>query len=149
MKLTRTTLVLMSLIVLVSILLSACGSAAKAGPVTLTVTGMVGKTLSLTDADLHTMQVADITAEQPKVGSKSFNGVRLSDLLSKAQIQSGAANLAFSASDDYSAELDLNTINACADCMVSFTDTAGTYLLVMPGQAGKLWVKNLNKIEAK
>jgi hypothetical protein len=110
---------------------------------------MVGKALSLTDADLHAMKVADITAEQPKVGSKSFKGVRLSDLLSKAQVQSGAANLAFSASDDYSAELDLATINACGDCMVSFTDTAGTYLLVMPGQAGKLWVKNLIKIEAK
>jgi hypothetical protein len=149
MKHNRTTLVLMSLIVLVSIILSACGSAAKVGPVTLTVTGMVGKSLSLTDADLHGMKVADITAEQPKVGSKNFTGVRLSDLLSKAQIQSGSANLAFSASDDYSAELDLVTINACADCMVSFTDTAGTYLLVMPGQAGKLWVKNLVKIEAK
>ena len=149
MKHTRTALVLMSLIVLVSIVLSACGSAAKAGPVTLTVTGMVGKTLSLTDADLHAMKVADITAEQPKVGSKSFKGIRLSDLLSKAQVQSGAANLAFSASDDFSAELDLATVNSCADCMVSFTDTAGNYLLVMPGQAGKLWVKNLIKIEAK
>ena len=149
MKLTRTALVLMSLIVLVFILLSACGSVAKAGPVTLTVSGMVGKALSLTDADLHAMQVANITAEQPKVGSKSFKGVRLSDLLSKAQVQSGAANLTFSASDDYSAELDLATVNGCADCLVSFTDTAGTYLLVMPGQAGKLWVKNLIKIEAK
>ena len=149
MKHTRTIIVILSLIALISIMLSACGSAVQTGPVTLTITGMVGKTLSLTDADLHAMQVADITAEQPKVGSKSFKGVRLSDLLSKAQIQSGAANLAFSASDDYSAELDLPTVNACADCMVSFTDTAGTYLLVMPGQASKLWVKNLAKVEAK
>jgi hypothetical protein len=33
--------------------------------------------------------------------------------------------------------------------MVAFTDTAGSYLLVMPGQAGKMWVKNLVKIEVK
>ena len=149
MKHNRTSIVLICLVVLISLALSACGSTAKAGPVTLTVSGLVGKQLSLTDADLHAMKVANITAEQPKVGSKSFKGVHLSDLLSKAQVQSGAANLAFAASDDYSAELDLAMVNACADCMVAFTDTAGTYLLVMPGQAGKLWVKNLVKIEAK
>ena len=149
MKHTRTLLIIISVFLLAAFSLSACGSKADTGPVTLTVTGLVGKPLSLTDAGLHAMKVADITAEQPKVGSVAFKGVRLSDLLGQAQVQSGAASLAFSASDDYSAQLDLATVNSCADCMVAFTDTAGSYLLVMPGQTGKLWVKNLVKIEVK
>jgi hypothetical protein len=149
MKHTRALLIIVSVFLLASFILSACGAKADTGPVTLTVTGLVGKPLSLTDAGLHAMKVADITAEQPKKGSQPFKGVRLSDLLANAKIQSGAASLAFSASDNFSAELDLATVNSCADCMVAFTDTAGSYLLVMPGQAGKLWVKNLVKIEVK
>jgi len=149
MKPTRSLLIIVSLFLLASFILSACGSKADTGPVTLTVTGLVGKPLSLTDAGLHGMKVANITAEQPKKGSQSFSGVRLSDLLAKAQVKSEATSLVFSASDDFSAELDMPTVNSCADCMVAFTDTAGTYLLVMPGQAGKMWVKNLVKVEVK
>jgi hypothetical protein len=149
MKRTRTLLIIVSVVLFASFILSACGSKADSGPVTLTVTGLVGKPLSLTDAGLHAMKAANITAEQPKKGSQSFTGVRLSDLLAKAQVKSEAASLVFSASDNFSAELDMPTVNSCADCMVSFTDTAGTYLLVMPGQAGKMWVKNLVKIEVK
>jgi hypothetical protein len=149
MKHTGTTLTIVSLFLLAAVILSACGTATPAGPVTLTVTGLVGTPLSLTDANLHAMTVADITAEQPKVGSQTFKGVRLSDLLVKAQVKTGAASLVFSASDNYSAQLDLATVTSCSDCMVAFTSTAGSYLLVMPGQAGKSWVKNLVKIEVK
>jgi hypothetical protein len=148
MKHTRITIVLVSLFVLVSVILSACGSK-DTGPVTLTVTGLVDKPLSLTDAGLHAMKVADITAEHPKKGAQSYTGVRLSDLFAKAQVQSGAATLVFTASDDFSAELDLATVNSCVDCMIAFTDTAGSYQLVMPGQSSKLWVKDLVKIEFK
>ena len=149
MKRTRTLLIIMSLFLLASVILSSCGSAADTGPVTLTITGLVDKPLSLTDTGLHAMKAADITAEHPKKGAQAYTGVRLSDLLTKAKVQSGAATLVFTASDDFSAELDLATVNSCADCMVAFTETAGTYQLVMPGQASKLWVKNLIKIEAK
>jgi hypothetical protein len=149
MKRTRSLLIFVSLFLLASVILSACGSKADTGPVTLTITGLVDKPLSLTDAGLHAMKVADITAEHPKKAPQAYTGVRLSDLLTKAKVQSGAATLVFTASDDFSAELDLATVNSCADCMVAFTDTAGTYQLVMPGQASKLWVKNLIKIEVK
>ncbi len=149
MKHTRIALIIMFMFLFVAVIMSACGSAATPGPVTLTVTGMVGTPLNLTDADLHAMKVADVTADHPKVGSQTFKGVHLSDLLTKAQVKTGAANLAFSASDNYSAQIDLATVNSCADCMVAFTNTAGSYLLVMPGQAGKVWVKNLIKIEVK
>jgi len=149
MKRTRTLFIIVSLFLLASVILSACGSAADTGPVTLTVSGLVDKPLSLTDAGLHAMKVADITVEHPKKGAQAYTGVRLSDLLAKAKVQSGAAGLVFTASDDFFAELDLATVNSCADCMVAFTDAAGSYQLVMPGQASKIWVKNLIKIEVK
>jgi hypothetical protein len=149
MKHTRALVVIVSLFLLASVILTACGSKADSGQVTLTVSGLVDKPLNLTDTSLHAMKVADITAEHPKKGSQAYSGVRLSDLLAKAKVQGGATTLVFTASDDFSAELDLTTVNSCADCMVAFTDTAGTYQLVMPGQASKLWVKNLIKIEAK
>ena len=115
----------------------------------LVVTGLVGKELSLTESDLHAMTVATITADQPKVGSQSFSGVRLSDLMTAAAVKPEAVSLVLTGSDGYSATIDLATLKACTDCMVAFTSTPGTFLSVMPGQAGKVWVKGLVKIEFK
>ena len=155
MKFNRTILIVLSLFVLAAMLLSACGPAATptAAPAasggTLAITGLVDKPLNLSETDLRAMSPATITADQPKVGSASFTGVRISDLMTAASVQSGAATLALTGSDGYSAQIDMATLKACADCMVAFTDTPGTFLAVMPGQAGKVWVKNLIKLEFK
>jgi hypothetical protein len=124
-------------------------TAMPAASASLVVTGLVGKELSLTEADLRGMTVASVTADQPKVGSQNFSGVRLSDLMAAAGVQSGATSLVMTGSDGYSATIDLPTLQACTDCMVAFTNTPGTFLTVMPGQAGKLWVKGVVKLEFK
>ena len=158
MKFNRTILIVLSLFVLASMLLSACQSAATptaapAAPIasgsTLAVTGLVDKPLTLSEQDLRAMTVATITADQPKVGSASFTGVRISDLMKAASVQAAAATLVLTGSDGYSAQIDMATLKACADCMVAFTDTPGTFLAVMPGQAGKLWVKGVAKLDFK
>jgi hypothetical protein len=115
----------------------------------LTITGLVANQLSLTEDALRAMGPATISADQPKVGTQTFTGVRLITLLGVAQVQPGASNLAFTASDGYSAEIDLATVRSCADCMIAFTSTPGSFLLVMPGQQGGDWVKNVIKIEVK
>jgi tungstate transport system substrate-binding protein len=115
----------------------------------LVVTGLVGKQLNLTEADLRALTVVSITADQPKVGTVNFTGVRLSDLMAAAAVDTAAVSLVLTGSDGYSATIDLATVKACTDCMVAFTDTPGTFLSVMPGQAGKLWVKGLVKLEFK
>jgi tungstate transport system substrate-binding protein len=123
---------------------------APAASAALTVTGLVAQTLNLSDADLKAMNPVEITATHPKSGEQKYTGVRLSDLFAKAQLKPEAKTLVFTASDGFSAELDVATVNACTDCMVAFTDTAGVYQLVMPGQtSGKMWVKGVVKIEAK
>lgn len=138
----------LSMAAILALLLSACGSA-DAGPVTLTVTGLVDNELSLTDADLHDMDIANISAEHPKNGMQDYSGVRINDLLDEAGVQEGAATLVLTAGDGYSFEIDLATVRDCADCLVAFGDTAGDYMSVLPGQASKGWVKGLVGIEVK
>jgi hypothetical protein len=120
-----------------------------AGSAALAVTGLVDKPLNLSEADLRAMMVATITADQPKVGSQTFSGVRFSDLMAAAGVQSAATSLVMTGSDGYSATIDLATLKACTDCMVAFVGTPVTFLSVMPNQAGKVWVKNLVTLEFK
>ena len=150
MKQARTTLILFSLIAILSLMLTACGPKATPGPVVLTVTGSVGKGLALTDADLHAMKTVTISATAPKqTTAQNFTGVRLSDLMDKAQVKTEVASMVMTASDDFSSSLDIAAIKACTDCMIAFTDTAGTINAVMPGQSNKAWVKGIVKIEFK
>jgi hypothetical protein len=148
MKQNRISIMVLTLLAVLALTLSACGPADN-GPVTLTVTGMVDKELSLTDAGLHKMDVVDISAEHPKNGLTDYTGVRISDLLDEAGIQDGATALVLIASDGYSFEIDLATVRDCVDCLVSFGETAGDYMAVMPGQSSKAWVKGLIGIEIK
>ncbi len=150
MKQFRIVLVTLTLVALLSLVLTACGPKATPGPVVLTVTGSVGKELSLTDADLHAMTVATISAQPPKqTTAQSFTGVRLSDLMSAAQVKTEATSMVLTGSDGFTSTLDIPTVKACADCMISFGDAAGTLNAVMPGQSGKAWVKGIVKIEFK
>ena len=161
MKSHRTILIVLSLAALASIMLAACGPAAAPAPTTapaaqapaasssLSVKGLVDKPLTLSEKDLRAMAVATITANQPKVGSTSFTGVRISDLMTAASVQASAANLVLTGSDGYSAQIDLATLKACTDCMVAFTDTPGVFLTVMPNQPGKVWVKGVVSLEFK
>jgi DMSO/TMAO reductase YedYZ molybdopterin-dependent catalytic subunit len=170
MKHNRTTLPVMFVFVLLAILLAACGPAvtatpvptvapptavpptavpptATAGPVTLTIMGAVNTELQLTDSDLHALTVVTLNLTHPKNGAADYTGVRLNDLLNKAGIKAGAATVTFTASDGFTNELDLATVQACTDCLIAFDPaTPGVYSSAMPGQSGKSWVKGLTSI---
>ncbi len=168
MKHNRTILFVLSIIAMAAILLSACGSAAATptpvpptavppttipptatpGPVTLTVGGQVNSELQLTDAALHAMTVVTLNLTHPKNGPTDYTGVRLNDLLTQAGVKSGATIVTFTANDGFTNNLDLATVQACADCLVAFDPTTqGVYNLAMPGQtSGKAWVNGLVSI---
>jgi DMSO/TMAO reductase YedYZ molybdopterin-dependent catalytic subunit len=114
-------------------------------PVTLTVTGAVNNELKLTDKALHAMNVVTLNLVHPKNGAMDYTGVRLNDLLNQAGIKAGAGSVTFTASDGFTNELDLATIQACTDCLVAFDPTtSGALNLAMPGQtSGKAWVNGL------
>jgi len=175
MKHPRTTLPVLSVFVLVTILLSACGPVATptpnppsaapptavppteipptatSGPVTLTITGLVNTELQLTDSALHGMTVVTLNLEHPKNGATDYTGVRLNDLLIQAGIQAGAVTVTFTASDGFTNDLDLATVQACTDCLIAFDPTTpGVYNLAMAGQtSNKAWVKSLVSITVK
>jgi hypothetical protein len=150
MKHNRTILLVLSLLTLGALLLSACGPSATPAPVTLTVNGSVNKELQLTDPDLHDMTVVTLTLEHPKNGPTEYTGVRLNDLLNQAGIKDGATTVTLAASDGFSNDLDLATVQACTDCLVAFDpETAGVYNAAMNGQSSKAWVKQLVTITVK
>jgi DMSO/TMAO reductase YedYZ molybdopterin-dependent catalytic subunit len=169
MKHNRITLLVLSIITLFALLVSACGPAATptlepptpvpptkvpptqvpptVEPVTLTVVGEVNNELKLTDADLHAMNVVTLTLEHPKNGATEYTGVRLNDLLNQASLKDGAGVLTLTANDGYTFELELATVQACADCLIAFDpDTPGVYNAAMAGQSSKGWVKGLVSI---
>jgi hypothetical protein len=122
---------------------------APAAAATLVVTGLVPKELALSEADLRAMEVVDIQAEHPKKGMQDYTGVRLSTLMALAQVKPEAATLVITASDGFSAEIDVPTLTACTDCMLAFMDTPESFTAVMPGQSSKLWVKDVISLEFK
>lgn len=159
MKYNRSNLLVLSVLACVVILVSACGPTttptaipptAAPEPVTLTVLGMVNNELDLTDSALHGMTVVTLTLEHPKNGATEYTGVRLNDLLAQASIQAGATTVTLTASDGFSADVDLATVQACTDCLVAFdADNAGVYNAAMAGQSSKAWVKGVISIEVK
>ena len=142
------TLVFLALAI-AALALSACGPKATPEPVTLTVTGKVNTELQLSDSALHKMTVVTLNLTHPKTGAADYTGVRMSDLLSKADIQSGAATVTLTGSDGYTYDLDLATLQACTDCLVAFDATASVYDTAMPNMASKAWVKGLVSITIK
>jgi len=116
---------------------------------TFFVTGLVANELALAEADLRAMDVVDIQAEHPKKGMQDYTGVRLSVLMALAQVKPEAATLVITASDGFSAEIDVPTLTACTDCLLAFTDTPESFTAVMPGQSSKLWVKDVVSLEFK
>ena len=114
----------------------------------LTITGMVNQELTLNDADLRALEIVTITAEG-KDGPQDFQGVLLNPLLEMAGIQDGATTLVFTASDDYSIELNLSDVLDCPRSLLAFMDTPGAYMIVLPDQPTSTWVKNVIRIEVK
>jgi hypothetical protein len=116
---------------------------------TLWITGQTANSLALNDAALQALETVKIAAEHPKKGPGEYEGVRLNSLLNLAGVNAGASALVLTASDGYSTNVDLAAVQACADCLLAFTETEGVYNLVMPGFESSAWAKNVVKIEVQ
>lgn len=114
----------------------------------LTIAGMVNQELTLKDADLRALELVTITAEG-KDGPQDFQGVLLNPILDLVGIKEGAQKLVFTASDDYSAVINISDVRDCPKALLAFMDTPGTYMIVLPDQPTSSWVKNIVKIEVE
>ena len=96
----------------------------------LTISGMVNQEITLTDADLRAMDIVTINATG-KDGPQDFQGAPLNSILDKAGIKAGAAKLTFTASDNYTADVNLSDVRNCKNALLAFMDTPGTYMIVL------------------
>jgi hypothetical protein len=115
----------------------------------LVVIGLVDQALGFMEADLRGMEVLQITAEHPKSGTAEYEGVSLNALLDLAGVQVGAAALVITAADGYAAEVSLDEVRACENCLLGFTNTLEKFKMVMPGLESSAWVKDVVSLEVK
>lgn len=115
----------------------------------LVITGAVTEPTGFMETDLRGMEVLKITAEHPKQGKNDYEGVSLNALLDLVGVTDGSKTLVVTASDGYSAEVSLDDIRACAECLLGFTNTAEKFKLVMPNLPSGAWVKDVVKLEVK
>ncbi len=154
--------ILLTLFLVLAVALSACAPAApEPAPVepeapaveqpsadagtSLVISGAVTTELTLTTSDPAGLEMVQLTAEHPKNGPTDYEGVRLNAALEKAGLAEGASAIVITASDDFSAEVPLSDVQACADCLIGIAD--GKFNMVMPGLSSKVWVKDAVKIE--
>jgi len=118
-------------------------------PGSLIITGLVDQTLTLNESVLRALPLLKVTAEHPKKGKMDFEGVALSTLLDMAGVKDGATTLVITAFDGYQVEISLADARGCPKNLVAFTDTPGSFMLVLPDLPASNWVKDVAKIELK
>jgi DMSO/TMAO reductase YedYZ molybdopterin-dependent catalytic subunit len=114
----------------------------------LKITGNVDTEVGWTEEKLRSMDTIEAQSTNKEGETSTYTGVRISDLLSKADPQDGATMVVFVADDGYSAEAPLADVQACADCIVSFRNQGG-FSIVAPGFPGSVQVKGVVEIQVK
>ncbi len=133
-------------------ILAACGGKSTAGGVpadaALKITGNVNGEIGWSEKDVRAMKTAQADFTNKDGVTNTYTGVPLNDLLDKAGVKSSATAIVFVADDSYTAEVTLDEVKACADCIVGFRDEGG-FVMVMPGFSNKAQVKGVIEIQVK
>jgi DMSO/TMAO reductase YedYZ molybdopterin-dependent catalytic subunit len=114
----------------------------------LLITGLVNQEMTYTEADLRGMHILKVSAETKK-GKQDFEGVSLNGLLDMEGVKDGTTKLVATASDGYTSEVSLKDVRDCPNCLIAFTDTPGSFTMVLPDLQTNTWVKNIVKLEVK
>jgi len=127
------------------VLLAGCG---PKGEVALKATGALASEKGWTEAQVKGMKTMQAESTNKSGEASTYTGVLIMDLLNEAQMSEGATMVTFVADDGYTAEVSLDELKACPDCIVSFRDQGG-FSVVMPGFSTKLQVKGVVEIQVK
>lgn len=112
------------------------------------ITGKVKTEVGWTEEKIRSMDTIEAQSTNKSGETSTYTGVRISDLLSKADPEDDATTVVFIADDGYNAEAPLADIEACADCIVSFRNQGG-FSIVAPGFEGGVQVKGVVEIQVK
>ncbi len=130
-----------------ALLLAGCSSGGG-GEVALKITGAVANEKGWTEAEIKAMNTLEVESTNKDGETSTYTGVLLTDLLAEAQPNAEATAVVFVADDGYTAEVTLEELNACADCIVSFRDQGG-FSTVLPNFSSKVQVKGVVEIQVK
>lgn len=114
----------------------------------LKATGRVNQEMTWTDAELKAMEMLSADYTNKDGETTTYTGVSIAKLLEAAGVKPEAATIVFVAGDGYTAEIAVADLLSCANCIVAFQEQGG-FQTVMPGQSGKLQVKDLVEIQVK
>lgn len=120
----------------------------SAGEAALKVTGAVFNEQAWTEDEVKGMDAIDVVSTNNSGEESTYTGVLLGDLLSLAQPDAGATTVVFVADDGTTAEIRLEELTACADCIASFRNQGG-FSTVLPGYPGSMQVKGVIEIQVK
>jgi hypothetical protein len=120
-------------------------AAASAG---LKITGSVAKEMAWAEDEIRAMETIDAESANKDGETKTYTGVPINTLLDLAGVKADATTLVFVGDDGFEAEVTLEEVRACTDCIVSFRDQGG-FSTVLPGFPGKAQVKGVVEIHVK
>lgn len=123
-------------------------AASEGGEAALRITGDVANEQSWTEDEVKGMTSIDVESTNSKDETETYSGVLFADLLEIAQPNDSATTVVFVADDGYTAEIALNELMACSDCIASFRSKGG-FSSVMPGYPASLQVKGVIEIQVK
>ncbi|MBN1260255.1 MAG: molybdopterin-dependent oxidoreductase [Anaerolineae bacterium] len=133
------------------VVLAACGGGESGGmpaDAALKVTGNVDKEMGWAEDDVRAMDTIEAESTNKDGETSTYTGVPIMALLDKAGVKDGATTVAFVADDGYTADVSLDDVKGCADCIVSFRNQGG-FSIVMPGFPGNVQVKGVVEIQVK
>ena len=150
---TKKTLILLSIAILLTGLLAGCGSAAEEpAPVSadaaLKITGNVEAETGWAEADVTAMDAIDVESTNKEGETETYTGVPLNTLLGLTGVKDGATTLTLVADDGYTVEVALADVQACDNCIVAFRDQGG-FRTIMPELASNTQVKGIIEIQVQ
>ena len=132
-----------------ALLLAACGGkvaeaqpAAVVSDAALVFSGSADAAWTVADLQALPVTAAEYTNKDGE--TTSYSGVSFADLFTSAGVES-YSSVSLLAADDYAAELDQATLDACKDCIVAIQDD-GSLKAVLPGMSSAVQVRDLVEV---
>ncbi|MGC9346700.1 MAG: molybdopterin-dependent oxidoreductase [Anaerolineae bacterium] len=140
------------LLVLVLGMLVACGQdgggSASSGETAMQITGSVENEMAWTEEEVRSLDTIEAESENKEGETSTYTGVPVNTLLDMANPNADATTLVLVGDDGYTAEVPLDEVRSCSDCIVSFRNQGG-FSAVFPGFSGKAQVKGLIEIQVQ
>ncbi len=144
----KKSVVTMLILIVLASLLAGCGPANPAveeGETALTITGATTPEWSL--AALRGLETIEVDYTNRDGETTTYTGVPIKRLFEAAGVSATSGTLVLVAADGYSADIPLEEVLACDDCVVAF-DGEGLRS-VLPEQSGKVQVRELVELKVE